>query len=583
MVGIMNTETLNRWRPHPWGLVFGAIGFVLGLTPSLLPRTFFYQGLICGLAAASAYGLGLLLFTLWDTWGRDRVVERLQGKLPSLSTRHRARAELILTVVLLIWMLTLVIFSLRWQRGLAELTEARAYELWEFLLVLPIGVISWAMAIILARGLRLLVRWFARTVLGGWAPSLQAVTAWALAIIILLITVEQVIPGTIVRGTERALYTQYQQPEPGVEPPTAPERSGSPASSVEWESLGQYGTRFVSQGLGRDQLTELTGRPAREPIRVYAGLDTAPTHTERARVLIDELLRTDAVSREAIVLNFTTGTGWVNPQAVQAFELLYNGDTAWAAAQYSYLPSPVHFLQGGTDVVNGGRELITPIIDWWNTLPEDTRPRLYLYGESLGSTGVESGFSGIRDIVNSVDGILLAGPPNFNPLWSAFTERRDPGTPEVQPEYSGGAVIRFANSAADVQAFAQTLDEESWGPTRVLYLQHPSDPVVWWSPSLIFREPDWLEEEPGFDRLPAMRWMPVITFLQISADLPMAQNVPDGHGHNYGASMLDGFAAIATPDAGFTVEDVEELKPLYDRAQRISGDDRWIPGLPPSG
>lgn len=54
MVGIMNTETLNRWRPHPWVLVFGAIGFVLGLTPSLLPRTFFYQGLICGLAAASA-------------------------------------------------------------------------------------------------------------------------------------------------------------------------------------------------------------------------------------------------------------------------------------------------------------------------------------------------------------------------------------------------------------------------------------------------------------------------------------------------------------------------------------------------
>ena len=49
-----------------------------------------------------------------------------------------------------------------------------------------------------------------------------------------------------------------------------------------------------------------------------------------------------------------------------------------------------------------------------------------------------------------------------------------------------------------------------WEGTRVLYLQHASDPVVWWSPHLFLRKPDWLKEPPGFDRTRAMRWYPIV-------------------------------------------------------------------------
>lgn len=566
------TARWRRWQLHPWGLIAGTIGFTLGLTPSLLPRTYLYQALVSGLSAAAFYGLGVFLWAVWDQWIRDRVAPRLAPTVSRLPDRWRTIIEVTLTVAALVWLVVMVIFSLRWQRGIAELTQSEPYSIWQFLLIVPIGVAIWVVLLLLARGVRKLTRKLAQLAPDWLHPSASGVTAWMAVLVAGVVLIEQVIPGAIVSTAESRLANQYREPEEGDTQPVIEERSGYPGSHSEWEGLGQYGMRFVNQGLYQEQLAELTGEPAEEPIRVYVGLNNAPTNRERAQLLIDELIRTGATEREAVALNFTTGTGWVNPQAAQAFELLHGGDTAYAAAQYSYLPSAYHFLNDGEDVIRGGRELITPVIDWWNTLPEDDRPKLYLYGESLGASGVESAFSGIRDITNSVDGILLTGPPNFNPLWRTFVDRRDPGTREVSPEYAGGRMVRFAQNPDEIREFAA--DTTPWGPTRMLYVQHASDPVTWWSTDLLFQEPDWLAEPPGFDRLPAMTWMPVITFLQVSADLPMAQGVPDGHGHNYGNAMLDGFAAV---DGSVPVAEVDRLKPLLEKAFDMSGDSSYNP------
>ena len=40
--------------------------------------------------------------------------------------------------------------------------------------------------------------------------------------------------------------------------------------------------------------------------------------------------------------------------------------------------------------------------------------------------------------------VLWVGPPNASPLWKAITERRDPGTPEVDPRYDNGRTVRFS-------------------------------------------------------------------------------------------------------------------------------------------
>jgi uncharacterized membrane protein len=78
----------------------------------------------------------------------------------------------------------------------------------------------------------------------------------------------------------------------------------------------------------------------------------------------------------------------------------------------------------------------------------------------------------------------------------------------------------------------------------VLYLLHPSDPVVMWSTDLVLRRPDWLTEPRGRDVVGAVAWIPFVTFWQITADLPFALDVPQGHGHTYSREYVDGWATV---------------------------------------
>ena len=73
-------------------------------------------------------------------------------------------------------------------------------------------------------------------------------------------------------------------------------------------------------------------------------MESAPTAEERAALAVKELDRTDAWSREVLVVMGTTGTGWIEPQSSDSLEYLWNGDTAEVTIQYSYLPSWISFL-----------------------------------------------------------------------------------------------------------------------------------------------------------------------------------------------------------------------------------------------
>ena len=218
---------------------------------------------------------------------------------------------------------------------------------------------------------------------------------------------------------------------------------------------------------------------------MYAGLQTADTDEGRMDVVVRELERTGAFDRKVLVIIPTTGTGWVNPIAARAIETMYNGDTAIVAVQYSYLPSWISFLADREKSVKSGRLLIDTVHDRWSKLPSEQRPKLVLYGESLGSMAGQGAFPWLPDIAGmGFSAVLWVGPPHASPLWSGLVARRDPGTPEVEPRYDNGRTVRFSQ-AADAADIARIADPP-WNGTRVLFLQHASDPIVWWSPDLLF-------------------------------------------------------------------------------------------------
>jgi uncharacterized membrane protein len=52
---------------------------------------------------------------------------------------------------------------------------------------------------------------------------------------------------------------------------------------------------------------------------------------------------------------------------------------------------------------------------------------------------------------------------------------------------------------------------------------------------------------------------PIVTFLQVAANMAISHVVPDGHGHRYGADPADAWAAILEP-AGWTAADTQRLR-----------------------
>ena len=179
-----------------------------------------------------------------------------------------------------------------------------------------------------------------------------------------------------------------------------------------------------------------------------------------------------------------------------------------------------------------------------------------MFGESLGSFGGEAPFLALNNLVARTDGALFSGPTFNNTIWTDLTRNRDDGSPMWLPIYDEGYNARFA-------ARPENLDrpDAPWPRVRAVYLQHASDPIAWWTPDLLFREPDWLREPRGYDVSPRMDWMPVITFLQVSADMAVAIDVPDGHGHVYVKDVVNAWAAVLKPP-GWTPEKTARLRPM---------------------
>ena len=222
--------------------------------------------------------------------------------------------------------------------------------------------------------------------------------------------------------------------------------------------------------------------------------------------------------------------------------------------QYSYLPSWLSFLVDKSKAQEAGVALYEGIHDAWSKLPADHRPRLYLFGESLGSFGGQEAFASLDEMRAGTSGAVFAGTPNFTELWASLVRDRDAGSPEFLPVYQQGVAARWAGAPADLEH-----PTTPWDPPRVAYLQHASDPIVWWSGDLVLHKPDWLREPRGPDVLPAMRWLPWVTFWQVTADMVFSTGVPDGHGHVYQKEYVDAWAAVLLPD-GWTAADTAAVR-----------------------
>jgi uncharacterized membrane protein len=540
-------------RKRPWwirrytftGSAVGLVFLWFSLTPSLLPRGPLFQGLVSGVSGAAGYGIGV--FAVW-------LVRYMRSKESSPPAPRRA--WLILIVAGVVGMVAMVIWFHVWQDRVRDLMGVTHLTWIDYPLATALSLIVLFAVVEIGQLIRRLVH-FLDLRLDRFAPP--RVSAVIVVFLLVALTIA-LLNGVVVKFTMRTLNNTFEtvnnEMSPDTAAPKTPMRSGGPQSLASWESLGHQGRIFVEGGPTVAQLTAFNGAPATEPIRAYAGLESADGITATAELAARELQRTGGLHRAVIAVGTTTGTGWINEAEADALEYMYNGNTAIVSMQYSFLPSWLSFLVDKNNARHAGQALFEAVDRLVRQLPEAQRPKIVVFGESLGSFGGEAPFLSLNNVLARTDGALFSGPTFQNTIWTDLTATRDRGSPEWLPIYDDGRNARFVARPDDLDR-----PHTAWPHPRVVYLQHASDPIAWWNPDLLFRKPGWLREKRGYDVLPETEWIPVVTFLQVSADMAVAVDVPQGHGHVYVADVANGWAAVLEPP-GWTPEKTARLRPL---------------------
>ncbi|MGH8835094.1 MAG: alpha/beta-hydrolase family protein, partial [Actinomycetes bacterium] len=327
-----------------------------------------------------------------------------------------------------------------------------------------------------------------------------------------------------------------------------PTISGSEPSLVSWDSLGREGRRhglaYVRPepveprpaGVPDLSIETVMGEPARAtPVQVYVGLDSAPSMSERVELALAEIDRTGAWERSLIMLVSPTGTGYVNYCAVAAVQYLSRGDVAAVTLQYSKRPSPLSLGK-----VRGAREqnrlLWLQILGRLRGLPPDRRPRVVLFGESLGahtSQDVLLHWGTLGPQALGIDRALWIGTPYASRWMQQVT---GPARFDVDSD-----LVTVVNDFGQLEAMPQ----ERRRKLRYVLLSHDNDGVTKFGADLIAAPPRWLtDNRPVIEDMPdvsprgipaSMRWRPLVTFVQLLVDMKNAQlpGVYRAYAHDY--------------------------------------------------
>lgn len=548
---------MRGWTGRFWqslsttGLLLAALFFAASLTPSLVPRHFVLQGVLSGISLAAGYGLGVLFQWLWNLLELPPPAGRIRRVL-----QVGAVCVLAVVAVFFLWKAS------EWQNSIRTLMSLPPVDSAHPAKVGLIAIAVFLVLIGLARIFQLVFRFSARRI-GRYAPGPVAKLAGA---VISLFLFWSVFSGIIFDWALQVADASFRQMDALMDEetpqPTDPNKTGSSASLIGWKGMGRQGRAFVASGPAGSEIARFLGRDAREPIRVYAGLNSAPTPEARAKLALEELKRVGGFERSALVLIVPTGTGWIDPAAMDSVEYLHAGDIASVAVQYSYLTSWLSLLVEPEYGSETSRALFDQVYGYWTTLPRESRPKLYLHGLSLGALNSDLSVDLLDIVGDPFQGALWSGPPFPSPTWGSVTRRRAPDSPSWLPRFGDGSVVRFTS-----QTDALDLPGAHWGAMRIVYLQYASDPVTFFDPLSVYRAPSWMALPRGPDVSTDFTWYPVVTFLQLLLDMATATSTPMGHGHVYAPQhYVDAWIAV-TGVEGWSDEDVDRLKAYL--AERI--------------
>ena len=545
------------------GVIAALAMYAVSVSPSLMARSWAWHAVASGILVACGYVAGVVVQNV------AQLVIRLTGLTISASEPVELGFRIGIGALFALWWIYAVIQSYRRARKAAALVNMPGETFGEYLLgTAGAVVVSWMLLRIVGALNRLC--WMLIASLDAHMPRLAAIVVSMVILfaIMFFLTSKVILRGGIGFFRRKAEQLNMRTAR-GIYQPVVPERSASPASSVTWESVGGQGRVFLGRGPSRLDIAQVCGGVAMEPIRVYSGMPTGGSGIEQAAAtVVAELHRTGAFDRAVILIAASTGSGWVDEWQVQPLEFLTRGNCATASLQYSYVPSALNWLTGLEPAQEASAALFAAVRAELDLMDEADRPALFVCGESLGAFASQSVFESFEDVLARVDGALWVGTPAFTPMHAALTAARHKGSPEVAPVVHNARRVRFVNEPSDLRTDLYGRELGPWGFPRVVYAQHPSDPVVWWTNKLIWTQPDWLRERAGRDVSLNVEFTRFATYIQVLADLPVAGTAPAGHGHTYHEELIPLWRGILGFDRLF------DEAPVHPRLAALDGG--WV-------
>lgn len=356
--------------------------------------------------------------------------------------------------------------------------------------------------------------------------------------------------GTIGFGMYEGIRRLYRKIENGNNQfekhyhkiPQLNEVSGSAKSLVNWQTLSLQGRRHIGEVVTKEKINKAMGtQNALQPIRIYIGFESALTEKERVELAIAELHRTGAFDRAHLVIVSPTGTGYVNYVFSETVEYMSLGNCASITIQYSLRPSPLSL-----DQVPEGRDhfrmLINRVHQELKNRPKNKRPKLSLFGESLGAWTSQDAFVNtgtyMLDALDIAASFWIGTPAGSK--WAAQVLHED--------RYDTDKSL-----IGEFNDFGQfkSLSTKEKNALRYVMVTHDDDPIPKFGGTLLLKEPTWLKKENRM-KTPTvpndMQWNSPRTFIHMLVDMKNALKPIPGQfvsvGHDYRADIADFVEAI---------------------------------------
>ena len=526
------------------GITVGGLALAASMTPSMIPRPYIMQAVLSALSLLIGYGIGASFSFLWRYLELPETTESF-GRW--LSRSAFAGVALLLCVVM--WRTPV------WENSLRSLMEMPSVSYSYSFRTLAIALIMAFAMLMLLRIIRYCIHLLDSGFTKVLPRRIAIVISVALVSYIVILLVNGVLAKRFVSTADATFLKLDQRVSDELQPPVDDIKTGSAVSLIPWHNIGRQGKRFITTGPTNSDIQTFSGKTSRDPIRVYVGLGAADTPQQRAKLAVEELKRVGAFERKVLVIATPTGTGWIDENAVDSLEYLHGGDTAIVANQYSYLPSWLTILLDASLPRVSARSLFQAVYDHWSTLDKHSRPSLYLHGLSLGALGSEDSAELFMILDDLFHGAVWSGPPFPSTIWPQIRDNRHPDSRPWMPSLRDNRMVRVTGKNNELNRL-----DGPWGPMRIVYIQHPSDPMSWFSTDTLFQRPDWLAEDRGPDISPYFDWYPIITTMQLAFDLPIATNVPLGYGHNFTAdAYIDAWLEVTEP-SDWTLAEIDRLK-----------------------